>query len=371
MTDTAIPLVDLQGQHRSLWPDLDAAIRRVVNRAQFILGPEVEALEREVAAYAGVAHGVGVASGTDALTLALRACGVGPGDEVVTTAFSFFATAGAIAAIGARPVFADIDPATYLLDPQRAAAAVTPRTKALVPVHLYGQACDMAALMSLARARGLKVIEDCAQAIGAQDQGTPVGGFGDAAAFSFFPSKNLGAFGDGGMVLTNEAALAAQVRLLRGHGSREPYRHEILGTNSRLDELQAAVLRVKLRHLDAWNKARCRLAAHYRSLLTREGLAALAPQERPAGRHVYHLYTIRTPRREAVQAALGRQGIASRAYYPSTLPSQPALQSLAPAAAPCPAAEAAAREVLSLPMYPELPEAAVARIVAAVAAAAR
>ena len=358
-----IPLIDLRPQYRALKPELDAAIQRVVDRGQFILGEEVEALERELAAFCGIAHAVGVASGTDALTLALRACGVGPRDEVLTTAFSFIAPAEAILAVGATPVFVDIDPATYAMDPAAAAARISPRTKALLPVHLYGHPADLDALVRLARARGLALIEDCAQAIAARYRGRPVGGFGDAAALSFFPSKNLGAYGDGGMVLTNHGKIADRVRLLRAHGSRQRYQHETLGVNSRLDELQAAILRVKLRHLDAWTAARRAHARRYAEALARLGLGGLVlPQEQPGCTHVYHLYTIRLQARERIQQRLAERDIATQVAYPTTLPAQPPLRAWA-APEGYPVAEAAAREVLSLPMYAELAAEQMDRIV--------
>lgn len=366
---TRIPLLDLTAQHRALQSELDQAIHAVFTRGQFILGPDVEALEQEVAAYCGVRHAVGVASGTGALELSLRACTIGPGDEVITAAFSFFATAEAIVAVGATPVFADIDPRTFTLDLEHAAACVTPRTKAVIPVHLYGHPCDMDAVRALADRRGLAVIEDCAQAIGAAWKGKRVGGLGAAGAFSFFPSKNLGGCGDGGMVVTDDAALAERVRLLRTHGSRERYWHVALGTNSRLDELQAAILRVKLRRLDDWNAARRRHAQAYTQRFAQAGAAVTVPTERPGATHVYHAYTLRLARRDRVRAALDAHGIASQVYYPSTLPAQPALAGCA-AGGPWPQAEAACREVLSLPIFPELLDAQRDAVAAAVEAAA-
>ncbi len=360
-----IPLVDLQAQYRSLKPAVDAAIRRVLASGQFILGPEVEALEREVAAFCGTCYAVAVASGTDALILALRAAGISSGDEVITSGFTFFATAEAILAVGATPVFADIDAATYTLDPQDVRRRLTRRTRALLPVHLYGHPCDMRALGALARARGLVLVEDCAQALGAAQGGRPVGSFGAAGCLSFYPSKNLGAYGDAGMVVTSDARLAEQVRLLRAHGSHARYRHLAVGTNSRLDELQAAILRVKLHHLRGWNAARRRHAAAYTSLLQRTGLPRHAlPQERPGTRHAYALYTIRTPRRDRVQRALAAAGIACQVAYPSTVPAQPALRRRRHERLP--AAEAAARQVLSLPLYPEMARGTITRVVATV-----
>ncbi|MBI3088206.1 MAG: DegT/DnrJ/EryC1/StrS family aminotransferase [Candidatus Omnitrophica bacterium] len=359
-----IPLIDLVAQYQGIKPEIDAAIHQVVSRGQFILGPEVEAFEQELAAYCGAAHAVGVASGTDALELTLRACGIGPGDEVITAAFSFIASAEAIIAAGARPVFVDIDPGSYTLDVAKLDAAISPKTKAILPVHLYGHPCDLDALMRLAAPRKLLLIEDCAQAIGAEVRGRRVGSFGTAGCFSFFPSKNLGAYGDGGMVVTNDGALAEQVRCLRVHGSRRRYHHEVIGRNSRLDELQAAILRVKLRHLDEWNAARRRHAQAYRRAIDGAGLTELAlPQEAAGAAHVYHLYTIRLEAREAVQQALTQAGIGCQVAYPSTLPAQPALAPWVDARQRFPVAEACARTVLSLPMYAELTAALLERVV--------
>ncbi|MBI4342974.1 MAG: DegT/DnrJ/EryC1/StrS family aminotransferase [Candidatus Omnitrophica bacterium] len=368
MQHAHIPLIDLQAQYRSIQREVDAAIRRVVARGQFVLGPEGDALERELAAYCGTRHAVALASGTDALELSLRALGIGPGDEVVTTVFSFFATAEAIIAAGATPVFADIEPQSYTLDPEAAARAVTRRTKAIIPVHLYGHPCDMGRIAALARHRRLQVIEDCAQAIGATWRGRRVGGFGAAGCLSFYPSKNLGGYGDGGMVVTNDARLARALRLLRNHGGRQRYQHLVLGKNSRLDELQAAILRVKLRYLDRWNAARRRHAQRYAAALTRRGLRrAGLPKEQPGCRHVYHLYTIRSSARARLIRALGGQGIATQVAYPSTLAAQPALRPLRLRAGRFPVAERAAREVLALPMYPELTGRAIDRIARVVA----
>ena len=375
MSSTAarrIPLVDLGAQYRSLKPDLDATIQRVLDRGQFILGPEVEALEREVASFCQVAHGVGVANGTDALELALRAVGIGPGDEVITTALSFFSTAEAIALIGAVPIFVDIDEATYNLDPALIAPAITPRTKAILPVHLYGQPCEMDAIGAIARQHGLKIVEDCAQAIGATYRGKPVGSFGDAAALSFYPSKNLGAYGDGGMVLANDAAVAQQVRLWRAHGSADNATHRFVARNSRLDELQAAILRVKLVRLGAWNQARRRHAEAYRRLLNDAGLQAIAVQQEPPNcMSVYHLFVIRCAHRDTIRQSLVQRGIGAQVHYAVSLPQQPALASLGYRVTDFPVAARAAREVLSLPLYPELSEVEIREVVAALAKAMR
>ncbi len=365
-----IPLIDLRAQYRAIKEELDRAMQAVLERGQFVLGPEVEALEREIAAYCGTAHAVAVASGTDALELSLRACGIKPGDEVLTSAYSFVATAEAIVAAGAAPVFMDVESASLNLDPEALASRITPKTTAIIPVHLYGHPCAMDRIMDVARSRGLKVIEDCAQAIGAQCGGRRVGGFGEAGCLSFYPSKNLGAYGDGGMVVTNDASLADQVRLLRAHGSRERYHHVALGKNSRLDELQAAILRVKLRHLDEWTEARGRHARAYEEAFRQHRLdGILLPQELPGCSHVYHLYTVRLKERARVKEALTKAGIATQIAYPSTLPAQPALKPWVRGPQEFPRADEAAREVLSLPMYPELSDDAIARIVAEIAQA--
>lgn len=367
----AIPLTDLRAQYRTIRREIARAIQRVLDRGQFVLGPEGAALERDIAATCGAREGIAVASGTDALELALRACGVGPGDEVLTSAFSFFATPEAILAVGARPVFVDIDPVTCNLDPAQLDATRTRRTRAIIPVHLYGHPCAMAPILAFARRYRLAVIEDCAQAIGARARGRPVGSFGDAAALSFYPSKNLGAYGDGGMVVTNRADVARQVRLLRAHGGRRQYDHVAVGMNSRLDELQAAVLRVKLRRLARWSEARRRNARRYAASFRRHGLRQVGlPQEQPGCRAVYYLYTVRMPLRARVQAALAKAGIATQVAYPSTLPQQPALQMLN-VRRRYPQAERAAREMLALPMYPELTPAQIERVVACIARALR
>ncbi len=364
---TSIPLIDLLAQYRALRPEIDQALQTVLQSGQFILGPEVQAFEREAAAFCGTAHAVGVASGTDALELSLRGLGIGPGDEVITTAFSFFATAEAIIAAGAVPVFADIEPSTCNLDPAAVETRLTGNTKAIMPVHLYGHPCDLEPLQRFATSRGLILIEDCAQAMGASIGEKRVGSFGAAAALSFYPSKTLGAFGDGGMVITNDAKLADRVRLMRAHGSTEQYHHLTMGMNSRLDELQAAILRVKLRHLDEWSEARRGHAAAYAEAFQRAGLKQVRlPAERRGARHVYSLYTIRTPKRDQVQRALTGDKIAAQIAYPRTLPQQPALEAYAGS---YPKAEAAAAEVLSLPMYPELSPEQIERVVDTVARA--
>jgi dTDP-4-amino-4,6-dideoxygalactose transaminase len=353
-----IPIFDLAAQYRALKPEIEAAVLRVLESTRYVLGPEGEALEREVAAYCGTAHAVGVASGTDALHLALRACGVGPGHEVITTPLTFFATAEAILYTGATPAFVDVDPRTLTLDSAAVEAHLRRHpspsaVKAILPVHLYGQPADMEALSAIARRHGLRVIEDCAQALGAAIGGRRVGGLGDAGCLSFYPSKVLGACGDAGMVVTNDADLAARIRRLRHHGHTSPADHAEVGYNSRLDEIQAAVLRVKLRHLDAWIAARQERARLYDELLA--GSGAEAPAEAAGRRATYYLYTIRTPNRDAVQDALARDGIESRVYYVHPVYRQPALASLAHSPWNLPRTEEACRTILSLPMYPELP----------------
>ena len=360
-----IPLCDLVAQYRTLKPEIETAVLRVLDSARYILGPEGEALEHEVAAYCGTAYAVGVASGTDALHLTLRACGVGPGHEVITTPLTFFATAEAILYTGAMPAFVDVDPHTLTLDPNavedhlkrhRNPAAV----KAILPVHLYGHPADMDALAVIARRHGLRVIEDCAQALGASIGGRRVSGFGDAGCLSFYPSKVLGACGDAGMVVTNDADLAARIRRLRHHGHTSPMDHAEVGYNSRLDEIQAAILRVKLRHLDAWIAARRERARLYTELLA--GSGAEPPEEATGSRASYYLYTIRTPNRNAVQDALAGAAIESRVYYLHPVYRQPALEKLAHVSWNLPRTEEACRTILSLPMYPELPPEAIRQI---------
>ena len=359
----AIPLVDLKAAYRRLQAEIDAAVARVLAGGWYILGPEVSAFETEFAAWLGVGHVVGVASGTDAVLLALRALGVGPGDEVITVAHTAVATVAAIELAGATPRFVDIDPITYTLDPAQLAAAVTPRTRAIVPVHLYGTPADMDAVLSVARAHGLLVVEDCAQAHGARTQGRMAGTLGDAAAFSFYPTKNLGALGDGGAVATNRPEVAERLRLLRQYGWRERYVSDVAGTNSRLDELQAAILRVRLGHLEAENAARRRLAARYDAALA--GLPIALPPARPDDCAVYHLYVIRTAARDALAEHLRARGIGTGVHYPVPVHRQPAYAHLGYGPGSLPATEAAAAGVLSLPMYPDLPEVAVAVVAAA------
>lgn len=350
-----IPVLDLKAQYAAIEPEIDVAIKEVLLSSAFVLGPAVRDLERQVAAYCECQHGVGVASGTDALRLTLAALGVGPGDEVITTPFTFIATANTISHCGATPVFVDIDPQTYNLDSTAVAAAITPRTRAVLPVHLYGQPADMDPIMALAEAHGLYVIEDAAQAIGARYKGRRVGSIGHAGCLSFYPTKNLGAYGDGGMVVTNDAVLAEKIDVLRRQGSRKKYHAEVLGFNSRLDSLQAAILGVKLKYLDGWNAARRQVAQRYNRLL--QGLPVTIPYESLDMVHVYHQYTIRAPQRNALAAHLQERGIGTMVYYPMPIHLQALYANSEHPPAHLPVSEAASQEVLSLPMYPELTEA--------------
>jgi dTDP-4-amino-4,6-dideoxygalactose transaminase len=358
----SIPLVDLVAQYDAIKDEVTATIDEVLRRGVFILGPNVTALEEELAAYCGTRFAIGVASGTDALILTLRAMGIGPGDEVVVPAYTFFASAEAVSLCGARPVFVDIDPATYGLDPNQVEDRLSPRTRAIIPVHLYGHPAEMDGVLAVAARRGIRVIEDNAQAIGASYHGRRTGGLGDAGCLSFFPSKNLGAYGDAGMVVTSDPAVAEAVRKLRTHGWTRKYFPEMIGMNSRLDELQAAVLRVKLRHLDAWTAARRRVAARYRELLADVPLGV--PAEAPDVVHVYHLFVLRVAAREAVRRALAGQGIASAVYYPLPLHRIDPYRSAD--AASYPEAERAAEETLAIPLYPEMTEPLIHQVAGAV-----
>ena len=351
-----IPLLDLVAQYRTIQPEIDAAIHQVLDGGHFILGPNVAALETEVARYLGVKHGVGVASGTDALILGLRALNVGPGDEVIVPAYTFFATAEAVLLVGAKPIFVDVRPDTYCIEVAQVASRITNRTKAVIPVHLYGHPADMAPLMELARSRDLKVVEDNAQAFGATYNGTKTGAFGDVGCISFFPSKNLGGFGDGGMVVTNDPAIAERVKMLRTHGWKKKYFPEVVGYNSRLDELQAAILRVKLRYIDQWNDQRRQLAARFTARL--RGLGVGVPHEAPGCRHVYHLYIARFQDSPNVEKALKEAGVSSAVYYPRPLHLlPPCIAAAGGAATPSlPISEKASLETLSLPLYPEMTE---------------
>jgi dTDP-4-amino-4,6-dideoxygalactose transaminase len=364
-----IPLVDLRAQYEPLKDEIRQAWDEVLESMQLFLGPNVQALEREFAAYCGVAHAVGISDGTTALHLALRAGGIGPGDEVITVSHTFIATAEAILLAGATPVLVDVDPGTYNMDVNQVEAAITARTRAILPVHLYGQCADMDPILDMADRHGLSVIEDACQAHGAEYRGRRAGSLGTLAAFSFYYSKNLGAFGEAGMVTTNDDELARRVRLLRDHGSEQRYHHDVIGLNGRLDELQAAALRIKLRHLDEWNERRRQHAARYQQALA--GLDVVTPVEALYGRHVYHLYVIRTCQRDALQEWLAGQGIGTGVHYPIPVHLQRACAELerSPGARPgaasgrelpaygpgsLPVTESLVGEILSLPMYPEL-----------------
>lgn len=351
-----VPLLDLTQQYRSLEADLQAAVGEVCRQGQFILGPQVKALEAELALYTGVDHAIGVANGSDALHLALLAAGVGPGDEVICPAFTFFATAGAICRSGATPIFAEIDPVTYTIPAEEVARRLTPHTRAVIPVHLYGHPAPMPAITQLAADHGLTVIEDTAQAIGATVAGRKVAGIGHLGTYSFFPSKNLGAYGDAGMVTTHDPELADKVRLLRVHGARPRYHHHVMGYNSRLDELQAAILRIKLRHLDQWTASRQAASRRYDQLFHHAGLGeqVLLPTVAADCTHVYHQYTIRADRRDALQQHLEDAGIGTAVYYPLPLHLQPVFKELGHQPGDLPVTEQACAEVLSLPIFPEL-----------------
>jgi len=358
--EEAIPLLDLGAVHREMETELGADFQRVLRSGQFILGPEHDAFEAELGRASGVRHAIGLASGTAALSLALQALGVERGDEVVVPAFTYFASASAVTSIGARPVFADVEPERFGLDPERVEAAITPRTRAIMAVHLYGLACDLDPLLVIASRRTIPVLEDAAQAIGATDRGHPVGTRSAGATLSFFPTKNLGGLGDGGALLTEDDAYAARVKLLRVHGDAGNYAHVALGTNARLDALQAAFLRTKLRRLPAWTEARRAIAARYREALA--GVPVALPSEPDGTRHTYHQFTIRAPRRDALMARLRERAIASRVYYPSILPAQPCFAFLGHRPGEFPVSERLASEVLSVPIYPGLTARQVDRI---------
>lgn len=348
-----LPFFDLNRQNASLRTELDRAVAAIITSGKFILGEAVADFEREAAAYCGTAHAIGVASGTDALHLALKAVGVKEGDEVITTPFTFVATADAIAYCDAKPVFVDIEPNTFNIDPEKIEEHINPKTKAILPVHLYGQSCAMDRIIALAKKYHLAVVEDCAQAIGAKFSGKKVGSMGDIGCFSFFPTKNLGCFGDGGLVTTNDPRLADELRVLRGHGSRKTYHYDLIGFNSRLDALQAAVLRVKLPHLDEYIGLRRRNAEIYRQRLA--GLPGVVlPGELPQGLHTYNQFTIRAKERDQLLDHLRGLGIGSAVYYPLSLHLQTAFASLGYRPGSLPQSELAQSEVLSLPIFPEL-----------------
>ncbi|MFQ5889937.1 MAG: DegT/DnrJ/EryC1/StrS family aminotransferase [Gemmatimonadota bacterium] len=353
-----VPLLDLQAQYASIRDEVRAAIDRVCESQRFILGPEVEALEAEIAATCGARFAIGVSSGTDALLVALMALEVGPGDEVITPAYSFFATAGAIARLGARPVFADIDPQSFNLDPQGVSDRISSRTRAILPTHLFGRCADLGVLLEAARDRGIAVVEDAAQGIGARDEaGRPAGSAGDLGCLSFFPTKNLGAFGQGGMVVTSDERLAERVRVLREHGAKPKYHHSLVGGNFRLDALQAAVLRVKLPNLERWSRGRRARADRYRRLMAQAGLTDRVTVPADAPGHIYNQFVIRASERDRLRVHLEEKGIGTEVYYPIPLHLQECFRSLGYVEGSLPHAERAARETLALPIYPELTEA--------------
>jgi dTDP-4-amino-4,6-dideoxygalactose transaminase len=352
-----VPLLDLRAQFQTIRGEVMAAVERVFESQHFILGPEVEAFEKDAAEYCQIKHAIGCGSGSDALLLALTALGVGPGDEVVTASFSFFATAGSIARLGARPVFVDISPDDFNVDPNLIERAITPRAKAILPVHLFGQCAEMDAIREVADRHNLPVIEDAAQAIGAGYCERLAGAMGAVGCFSFFPSKNLGGAGEGGLMTTDDDALAEKLRLLRVHGMQPKYYHKVVGVNSRLDALQAAVLGVKLKYLDRWSDARRRNAEHYDKLFAEAGVEEVTtPAVRPNRRHIFNQYTIRCSRRDELMDFLKRRGVGSEIYYPAPLHLQECFAHLGYKPGDLSATERASRECLSLPIYPELTE---------------
>jgi dTDP-4-amino-4,6-dideoxygalactose transaminase len=350
-----VPLLDLKTQYATIKTEVDAAIAEVLESQHFILGPKVEQCEKAIAAYSACAHAIGVSSGSDALLACLMAENIGPGDEVITTPYTFFATAGAIARLGATPIFVDIDPATYNLDPSRIASKVNGRTRAIIPVHLYGQMADMDAVMRVAEEHGLVVIEDAAQAIGAEYKGRRAGSIGHYGCLSFFPSKNLGAAGDGGMIVTNDARRAEKLRCIRGHGSKPKYYHKMVGGNFRLDAIQAAVVSAKLPHLDSWTAARQRNAKRYDYLFTEAGLPVGLPRV-AADRHIFNQYVIRVPGRDELQKHLQKLGVGTEVYYPVPMHLQECFAYLGHQAGAFPESEQAANETLAIPVHPELTE---------------
>lgn len=378
-----VPLLDLKAQYALLREEIREAIDRVADAQYFILGPEVEALEKEIAAYSQCEFGIGMSSGSDALLVALMAIDLKPGDEVITSTYTFFATAGAVARLNAKPVFVDIDPLTYNIDAKQVAAAITDRTRAIIPVHLYGQVADMDPIMEIGRAHKLYVIEDAAQAIGAEAQGRRAGSIGDMGCFSFFPSKNLGGFGDGGMITTNDAELAKKIKLLRNHGYSPKYYNKVVGGNFRLDAIQAAILRVKLKYLDQWTEGRQRNAATYRRLFQEAELGikpstvagkplsdfsgVVLPEETSGGRHIYNQFVIRSGHRDELMKHLKERKIGTEIYYPVPMHVQECFADLDYHAGDFPLSESAAAETLALPIYPELTEEMMATVVDAIA----
>jgi dTDP-4-amino-4,6-dideoxygalactose transaminase len=378
MNEIPVPILDLKAQYSSIKEEVQAAIERVLESQQFILGPEVEALETELAEYCRCKYAIGVSSGTDALLLSLMAIGIGPGDEVITTPYSFFSSSGSIARLGAKPVYVDIDPSTLNIEADQVEARITAHTKAILPVHLAGQVADMDPILEVARRYGLKVIEDACQAIGADYKGRRAGSMGHFGCFSFFPSKNLGAYGDSGLITCNDANLAEKVALLRNHGQRPKYHNLLIGGNFRMDAIQAAVLRVKFRHLDKWIETRRNHAAEYRHLFTEKGIAIplieldhkkglVLPEEIGIVRHVYHLYIIRAKYRDDLAYILRKNGIGCEIYYPVPLHLQECFSDLGYKKGAFPESEKASRETLALPIYPELTEEMLTRVVNTIA----
>lgn len=347
-----IPLVDLHAQYQTLKSEILPALEEVLEHMQLFLGPQAQQFEQQFASYCECQQGVGVSSGTDALILALRACDIGPGDEVITVSHTFMATVEAIALVGAKPVFVDVDPLTYTLDWRQLEQAITPRTRAILPVHLYGHPAEMQPILDVARRFGLRVIEDASQAHGALYQGQRVGSFGDIGCFSLYYSKNLGAYGEGGICVTNNAELADTLRMLRDHGSRIRYQHEVIGVNGRLDEMQAAILNIKLRHLEEWNAARQRHAAAYNALL--EGVVAATPTQQAGTSHVFYVYVVQVENRADVRRIMEEEGIGTGIHYPVPAHLQPACRSYGYTRGMLPVTEALVERILSLPMYPEL-----------------
>ena len=362
-----VPLLDLNAQYTPLRRALLDAVTRVCDSQRFIGGPEVEGLEHEVAAYLRTPHALGMSSGTDALVAALMALKIGPGDEVITPTYSFFATAGSVVRVGAKPVLVDVDADTFNMNPAATAAAMTSRTKAIIPVHLFGQAAELAPIVAAAGARNIPVIEDAAQAIGCHYHGRPVGSWGAVGCFSFFPSKNLGGFGDGGLVTSTDATLAHRLKLIRNHGMEPKYYHHLVGANFRIDALQAAVLRVKLPYLESWSNGRRANAARYRALFADAGLTDVTlPVEAPERNHIYNQFVIRVPKRDQLRAHLDAAGVGTEVYYPVPFHLQTCFADLGHQAGAFPVAEAAARDSLALPIYPELTSAQQAAVVGAI-----
>ena len=366
----SVPLLDLKGQYQALKPELDAAVQRVIESQYFINGPEVAGLEEDVAAYCGASHCIGVSSGSDALIVALMALNIGPGDEVITTPYTFFATVGAIRRLGATPVFVDIDPVTYNIQAEAVAGQITERTRAIIPVHLYGQCADMDPILQVAEEHGIAVIEDAAQAIGSEYNGRRAGSMGTIGCFSFFPSKNLGAFGDGGAVTTNDAELAGRIKIFRNHGAQPKYFHKFVGGNFRLDAIHAAVLRVKLKHLDVWTAARQRNAAFYDAAFAKLALPGevLTTPTVVQSRHIFNQYILRTDRRDELMQHLKSNNIGCEVYYPLSLHEQECFSDLGYGQGDFPESEAAAASTLAIPIYPELTDVQKQTVVNAIAA---